>query len=243
MTGSKVNFDLDQFLDLERSFALGNKAALYDAISRSTTLGVPLPAWAACALEELVVDRWAGRLNTWSGYKALLARFIRSEVYRACMLWVQNKHHYKRMPTRCIQAWYDYKFEKLPAEQEQAAMTVALEGLQGTPAAKTSWEYMESQRYFDAIPEAEKLQIDDIEDVAASYGITPDEYRALISASYRDHAKIPLSFGFSDTEVLFGLRPEGQFWGPPPGALPEHIQAILDAEPIPWSPPPASEEK
>lgn len=232
MTGSEGGFETSQFSDLEQSYALGNKASLFDAISRSTGLGVPLPSWAASALKELVVQKWANKFNTWSGYNALLSNYLRSEVYRACMLWVKNKHHYKLMPTRCIQAWYDGDLDDLPEGKEEVAMTVALMGLVGTPAEKTSWEYLEKQRYFEAIPEADSLQVDDFE-TAEFLDMSPDEYRAYIAGMYRDHHKTPITFGYNDTEVIFGLRDAGQFWGPPDAPPPAKIQAILDAEPLP----------
>jgi len=241
MTGQNFDFEESQFSDLEQSYKLGNKVALYDAISRSTALSAPLPGWATSAFQELLIEKWAYKLNTWDGYRALLSKHIRAEVYRSCMLWVTNKHHYKQMPTRCIQAWYEHKLDSLPAGKEEAAFEVSLIGLQGTLAALTSPSLFEKQRYFDAIPEAEKLQHDDL-GIAEFFEMSASEYCDFITASYRDSRKTPVTFGYNEAEVRFGLRPEGQFWGPPAGEPPEHIQTILDAEPLPWSNPSASNE-
>lgn len=238
MTGSEVDLAVAQFADLERSFGLGNKVALYDAISRSTSLGVALPEWAVTALQDLVIERWRGNLNRWSGYKALLNNYLRSEVYRACMLWVENKHHYKRLPTRCVQAWYEGELDDLPEGKAEAALELALRGLKGTPAESTSSSLMEKQRYFEANADAERL-VDEDPQSAEFFEMSPEDYRAFIAASYRESRKTQISFGYNDCEVLFGLRPEGQFWGPPPGDPPKHIQAILEKEPIPWSEPPS----
>jgi hypothetical protein len=240
--GSDFNFGVGQFSDLERSYEKGNKVALHDAISRAKELGVSLPDWAASALQELLIEKWAFKLNTWGGYRELLCKHIRSEVFRSCKLWVGNKHHYKRMPTRCIQEWYDQKLNKLPTGQEEAALQITLVGLKKTPAALTSISLLEKQRYFDAIPKAEKLEHGSLE-IAADLEMSSEDYRAFIAASYRDSRKTQISFGYSEAEVRFGLRPEGQFWGPPDGEPPEHIKQILDAEPLPWSEPFPSDEK
>jgi len=57
MTGSKIDLEKTRFADLEQSFALGNKAALYETISRSLELGAPLPSWAASELQKLVLEK------------------------------------------------------------------------------------------------------------------------------------------------------------------------------------------
>ncbi len=226
------------FTDLEQSYSLGNKAALYDAVARSNATGAGLPDWALKPLQELLVEKWEPRRSRWKGnrsplkggYSQLLAKYLRSQVYRSAMLWVENKRHYERLPTKCVQAWYDGEFDKLTDTAAESAITVTSRGLLGTFIANNSTrKTIEKDRYFGAVPKGGDLSDLDRERAHDSK-MTHAEYAAYLAENWESLYTLPLSFGYKESEVVFGFREPGQFWGPPCDP-PDHICEILENEP------------
>lgn len=234
------NFLNNRFLDLESEFAIGYKPALYDVLKRSNQGGLGLPDWATAELQKLVVEKWKLHLNTWKGtspsfkvgYKKLLGKYLRATIYGSARLWMKNKNHYRRMPTKCIEAWYEGKLENLPNGADGAIELTQI-GLIGTFAANTSKSTIEKERYLNAVPEANKMDFSNPE-MAAAYEMGDDEYQDYQRELYRESKQLHLSFGYSDTEVIFGLREPGRFWGPPYDP-PEHIQRTLEEEKPLWN--------
>lgn len=231
----------DAFGDLEQSYALGNKAALYDTLARSNSTGEGLPKWAVGPLQAALFEKWEPRLKEWKGprkplnggYSELLSRYLRAEVYRAAMLWVKNKRYYQRLPTRCIRAWYNGEFDNLPKTNGEAALAVTAVGLKGTFIANISSKTtLEKHRYFGAAPSPVNLSEGDLE-MAEAFEMTPEQYADCVSGNLPGNHNLALSFGYQESEVIFGLRDPGQFWGPPEESPepPEHIKAILNKEP------------
>lgn len=221
--------------ELGRKYELGDKTALLDAISISNATDTGLPDWAADELSELVCDRWKGKLKTWkgtkqplkSGYKKLLGNYVRAQVFSAVTDFFENKHSYKRMPTVCIQAWYDGKLEIIP-ENNDGAVEIANMALAKTAFGAISFETFEDQMSFkpdnDAYREARAF--------VASQGPNKPEadLDELAVDFFRELLALPLSFGERESEVLFGLREPGQFWGPPRGDPPDWVRKLLEAD-------------
>lgn len=232
MTSEPVPGEIPQgqalLAELGRMYELGDKTALYDAISVSSQTDTVLPDWAADELKQLVLDRWRGNIKTWkgtkqplkSGYKKLLANFVRAQVFNKITCFFEDKKTYKQMPTICIQAWYDGELEKFP-ESNEGAVEIANMVLAKTAFGAISFETFEDQMSFkpdkDAYREAKTL--------VASQGTKkpdagPDEEAVDF---FRELLELPLSFGDRESEVLFELRQPGQFWGPPSGDPPDRV--------------------
>jgi hypothetical protein len=200
---------------------LGNPMALYEVVMICNRLNTHIPDWAAEPIKIAIAGYYTGeksgvigQSNTPLGrYKETLKHHIRADIYKVAMAWIKDKNKYRNLPTKCIQAWYDGELEFISAGS-QGALQVACIGLDGI-FAQCSIETLEKHKYFGKNHEIEALDLDEE-----------------TKSDLRDHQRPPISFGYNDVEVVFKLRPAGQFWGPPCDP-PEHIAKLLDPNPAP----------
>ncbi len=204
-----------RFAELERKFGLGDKLALLEVIDLSRTLKRELPLWAIEPLQDAVLDRWKLGKSKWKGetgqdfqYLAMLRRYVQTEVYRAAMKWVKDPNRYQDLPKTCIEAWFEDEL-KFTGTGEALALEIAVFGLEST-FAKCSSETLIKNRYTGATSIGHKLTVD------------IDQNDKL-----KDFFKLPLTFGYREAEVLFGLRPPGPFWGTD-ATPPAHVQKLLN---------------
>lgn len=209
-----------QFEHLRQLYELGDKTALYDAVTVSNQCRIGLPDWAAEDLKQLVLEKWKGKLKTWegtrkplnSGYKMLLANYVRTKVMRSVLAFLADNKNYKQMPTRCVEEYQANGLKRfLSADEPEVA--IANFAMSKTAFGAIGSKYYKQQRDFPP----DEAAIDDAEnEVELQWG---DGFQELTKQEIVDQLTeqklLPLEFGYRESEELFKLRPPGQFWGPP----------------------------